>query len=299
VFVVAAFTLTYRLPTSNLNADELTYAAAAREYAHGSYTSNLEHPFVAKYIFGFAQLVLGDGIEAMRITAVASTLIAGMILYAWIASAAGRLPAVAAMAFWLLAPRLLYPEMGPRVDRYGILEPILCLFTIIAMAIGWKWAQTGRWSWMALAGLASGLTVGVKLSGAVVVVGTILFVFMRRRIRAMVQIVSYGAISVVAFLATYAPMGNPIPALKFMLTFQSQHAQNGHLVDVAGVAYQFPPPWALLWFLYYGLGLAASIGFGVAACLCLALIFTRFVRYRPGGRHLATAKGALGGGVEE
>nr|WP_181025651.1 hypothetical protein [Rathayibacter rathayi] len=48
------------LSAANVFSDEPVYLAAGWDYLHGDVSANREHPPVAKYLIGLAQVLLGD-----------------------------------------------------------------------------------------------------------------------------------------------------------------------------------------------------------------------------------------------
>jgi 4-amino-4-deoxy-L-arabinose transferase-like glycosyltransferase len=307
ILLTGAYLLLYKLPEFNLNPDETIYTISGLEYMHGTFTGNLVHPFVAKYVFGLAQLIGGPGIATARYAAALATLAGGVVLFYWLKTIHPAAGLVAA-AVWLLVPRALSPDMGPRIDRFAILEPVLCFFIIATLALVWFWAQTGRWRWACLAGIVGGLATGAKLSGAVVVVVGLVFAAVTLGWRAWLQGLVFGAISVVTFVATFLPADDVLGRVGLMLSQGSGHAANGHEVDLAGGVYLHAPWWGILWQTGAGIGPACT----AALVICLVLVAALLIatRRRPSakahsplahGRRLlrgpGAGEGAQGGGV--
>ncbi|WP_440708081.1 glycosyltransferase family 39 protein [Herbiconiux sp. YIM B11900] len=247
----------WNLGAANLNADEPIYREAGWAYVHGDFALNREHPPVAKYLIGLAQLVFGHGELGPRIAAASTVVLGAAILYLWLRLEIGRAGALFAAGAWMLLPHGV--SSGVRLDRFGLLEPFMVFFAIAAFASAWRWFRTRSWWWLVLSAVAMALSVGSKVSTAVTIPAILLLPLLAKRIRdtllgAVVFVAVFGAVFVLAYL----PMGIR-SALTSMLQMQSAHDAAGHLVVVAGVATAFPPWWANLLFSVEGMGIAASL----------------------------------------
>lgn len=277
------------LGAANLNADEPTYAAAGWAYLHGDLTPNPEHPPVAKLLFGLAQLLGGPGVDSTRMAAGVCTLAGGALLYAWLRAEVGWVGALTAAGAWTLLPHGV--SSGVRIDRFGLLDPVMALFAIAAFAAAWRWYRTGSWAWLTLSAAGLGLAIGAKLPVAAMAPALALPLVARTRTerrqphprtdrasrrtirparvrvgRARIGRVVGGlaARSAVYLLvvagvgaALLAPFGG-LDAIERMLRFQAEHSAAGHLVEVAGVATTHPPWWAGLRFAVDGMGVVAA-----------------------------------------
>ncbi|PPG88278.1 hypothetical protein C5C00_12205 [Rathayibacter rathayi] len=100
----------------------------------------------------------------------------------------------------------------------------MVLFAVAAMAAAWTWSRASpsrRSGWLiALAGALLALSVTSKLTTAVL---------------------------------AYLPL-HPVEAIRYLLDFPSEHNADGHLTEVVGFAYVFPPWWANLWVMLAGIG---------------------------------------------
>lgn len=67
VFSFGAYLAFWNMWSANVNIDEFIYVQAGFDYVHGDFSSNREHPPAAKYFFGIAQLIFGEGVLAPRI----------------------------------------------------------------------------------------------------------------------------------------------------------------------------------------------------------------------------------------
>jgi len=292
--VVANF---YRLSALSMLADEPVYLHAAWRYVNGqtqaavklptgrwrvAFADNYEHPPLAKYLFGSAQLLVGrPSLLADRAVAALCTLLTGAVVFWWLARVVNR---------WagLLAGLLvtLVPEHGLVADsfgRYGMLEPVAALFMFASVALAWWWfaGGWGRRSWvLAIAtGVAVGLATGCKESGFLGVLGPValgLALTWANRVRLAIRAVQAACAALVAaivFLALYLPIGSPGTLIDYMIDYQTGHLTRGHTTVVAGHIYLHPPWWANFWFAYHGLGPVLTVALvGLAGC---ALILRR------------------------
>ncbi|KZX21372.1 ArnT family glycosyltransferase [Rathayibacter tanaceti] len=245
------------LGAANISPDEPVYLAAGWDYLHGDVSANLEHPPTAKYLLGVAQMLLGEGLIAGRVAAGAATFLTGVVLWLWLRRELGVVLALIPAGLFLLFPRTV-PGGATRIDRIALLEPFMVLFAVAAMAVAWSWsrASPGRRSgWLiALAGALFALSVTSKLTTAVLA-PVFLLPLLRSgsRGRALRAAAAFAGAFVVTGVLAYLPV-HPVEAIRYLLEFQSRHNAEGHLIDVAGSAFAFPPWWANLWFTLAGIG---------------------------------------------
>jgi 4-amino-4-deoxy-L-arabinose transferase-like glycosyltransferase len=279
VALLGVFVCFWNIGAQVLDGDELIYVQAGWQYVHGVFTFNLEHPPTAKYLYGLAQLVFGQGVLGPRLVAGAAAFGTGVVLFAWLRRPLGHWGALLAAGLWWLTPRASGPDAfdpgsgtAVRIDRLALLEPVMVFFVVLALAAAWAWITTSsrwRWAWAALAGAALGLAVTSKVTGALFVVAIVVLPILFRR---WWELLVGGAIAAVAFaaafLASYAPVGM-VHALTYMLDFQSAHDANGHLAEIAGHTYRFAPWWAQFWYMADGTTpvLVAVLVLGVVAAL--------------------------------
>ncbi|WP_162239011.1 MULTISPECIES: glycosyltransferase family 39 protein [unclassified Rathayibacter] len=247
------------LGAANISSDEPVYLTAGWDYLHGDVSANLEHPPTAKYLIGLAQVLLGEGVVAGRVAAGAAAFLTGVILWFWLKRELGAVLALVPAGLFLLFPRTT-PDGSTRIDRLGLLDPFMVLFAVAAMAAAWAWARRGRSEepdrgWLiALAGVLFALSVTSKLPTAMLAPVFLLpLIMVGSRRRALRGFVAFSAAFVVSALLLYLPV-HPVEAIRYLLEFQSEHNAGGHLIDVAGRAYQYPPWWANLWFTAAGMG---------------------------------------------
>ncbi|SMH49938.1 Dolichyl-phosphate-mannose-protein mannosyltransferase [Rathayibacter oskolensis] len=262
------------LGAANISSDEPVYLAAGWDYLHGDVSANLEHPPTAKYLIGLAQLLLGEGLVAGRVAAGAATFLTGVVLWFWLKRELGSVLALVPAALFLLFPRTT-ADGSTRIDRLALLEPFMVLFAVAAMAAAWAWARRGasgerRHGWLiALAGVLFALSVTSKLTTAVLAPVFLLpLIMVGSRRRALRGFVAFSAAFVVAGLLLYLPV-HPVEAIRYLVEFQSEHNADGHLIDVAGAAYRFPPWWANLWFMLAGTGPVALTVLVIGGLLAL------------------------------
>ncbi len=247
----------WNLGAANFNADEPTYLQAGWAYVHGDFSLNREHPPTAKYLFGLAQLIGGEGALPGRVLVASLTVLAGVIIYFWVRREAGWIGALAAAGFWLLLPHGV--SSGVRLDRFAVLEPVMVFFAIAGMAAGWRWFRTRSWWWLVVSAVAMALSVTSKVSSVVLLPAILLLPLLEKRWRAaLVGGVVFLAVFAAVFVLVYLPLGIR-SAITYMIEFQRTHDAQGHPVVVAGEVYAHPPWWANLLFTVDGMGLAAVL----------------------------------------
>ncbi|TDX74556.1 dolichyl-phosphate-mannose-protein mannosyltransferase [Rathayibacter sp. PhB151] len=249
------------LGAANISSDEPVYLSAGWSYLHGDMTPNLEHPPTAKYLIGLAQVLLGEGLLAGRIAAGAATLLTGVILWFWLKRELGTVLALIPAGLFLLFPRTTATG-GTRIDRLALLEPFMVLFAVAAMAAAWTWARRGAAGersgrLIAVAGVLFALSVTSKLTTlALAPVFLVPLLLIGDRRRALRGFAAFALAFLVTAVLAYLPV-HPVEAIRYLLDFQSEHNASGHMIDVAGAPYRFPPWWANLWFMLSGVGPAA------------------------------------------
>jgi len=263
VFIWGIYQSLWKIGAPNANVDEGLYAKAGFEYVHGIFTSNLEHPPTAKYLFGLAQVLLGHEFEHARLVSGIAVVLGAAITFFWFRTEFGWWTATLAAGMWMLLPRGL-DDGGNRIDRYALLDPVMVLFMIAALACAWQWIRTERWWWIAAAGALMALSVTSKVSTVWVLPAFLILPILWRRWQ---QLLIGGGIFIAAFTVVfalvYAPVGI-VDAITYMLQFQAEHDAAGHIVDVAGHTYQFPPWWAGLWFALQGVGKLVALALTVS-----------------------------------
>ncbi|AZZ49912.1 phospholipid carrier-dependent glycosyltransferase [Rathayibacter rathayi] len=160
---------------------------------------------------------------AGRIASSVAAFLTGVLLWLWFRSELGSTLALIPAGLFFLFPRTAVGA-GTRIDRLALLEPFMVLFAVAAMAAAWTWSRASpsrRSGWLiALAGALLALSVTSKLTTGVL---------------------------------AYLPV-HPVEAIRYLLDFPSEHNADGHLIEVVGFAYVFPPWWANLWFMLAGIG---------------------------------------------
>ncbi len=283
---LAGFVMFYRLGTATWLGDELTYRKAGLQYVHGNLAANWEHPFLAKYLFGFAQLLLGaTRVGAVRLPSAAAGLATGAVLFVFARRVAGFWVSLLAFMMWVLLPHGIVDGLGVhavKIERLALLEPVMGLFMILAVYLGWRWAETGDWRWVLLAGAATGLAAGSKATGVLVLPGVVVGAIWIRRLslRSVAQGTSCVVVCVLAALATYLPLaGKARDVIPYMFAFQAWYGQAGHVVFVAGHLYGHPPWWSHLWWQWLNYGTPATVSLAAALGASLLLRPRAFFLY--------------------
>ena len=294
----AVFQNFFKIGTAPILADEPTYIDSGWRYVHGlvhapatsgssivAAPGNFEHPPLAKYLFGLAQVLDGTAsdLTASRCVSALATVLAGLVVAVWLGRAAGRWTGLLAGGLLTLLPEAASGSLG-RFDRFAMLDPVASLFMVLSVVLAWEWARrAGRASWIfaALTGVAVGLAAGSKENGFLGAIGPVLLTvllaaFTRRRgtiLLRLGQAVAAVAVAVLVFAALYLPLGNPVTCIKYLIDFQSAQSSAGHLIGFAGQVSSMPPWWANLWFAGHDYG-SLLTGFLVAAA-ALAVVLRR------------------------
>jgi len=287
LFLWGAYLCLWNIGAANTHVDERIYVRAGWAYLHGDFSPNREHPPTAKYLYGLVQVLFGEGVLAPRVLAGLLTLAVAVILWIWLRREVGFTRALLPVALWLLLPRGL-DGGGERLDRFALLEPVMIVCTVGAMACAWQWFRSGRWPWIAASGMLMGCAITSKVSAASVLVGFLVLLVARRPPRRVARDVAVFVIALaVTAVGLYLPMGMA-DAVGFMMRMQSEHNAAGHLVTVAGITGAFPPWWGNLWFTAVGVGIPTTV------VLTIGLLGMA-VAGHPGRLHLfvAVALGAL------
>jgi 4-amino-4-deoxy-L-arabinose transferase-like glycosyltransferase len=272
VGLLTLFAFFWRLGSATSTGDELVYRAAAAAYLRGDFTLNLEHPPLAKWVIALGH-ALGDvTLVADRAPAAVCGVLTGVVLFFVARRCAGFWAGLATAALWAVLP--LAPGVVPfHLDRRATLEAPLLLCCAGAVLAAQRLldapARTSRWI---VLGALVGAATAAKLTGAVVVVVVLAALWSLRRnpLRAATGLLTAFVASLLVFAATYLPFGAALPgALRYVVEFQLQHADDGAVQSVAGQLYRFPPWWSAWWFQSRYLGWAAT-----AVLWALALVGT-------------------------
>lgn len=268
VLALGLYTAFFRLGAGGWHVDEPTYRDAGLEYIQDNdFRSNLEHPFLAKYLLGVTQVVLGSSErEAVRIPAAGAFLLTGITLFLLGRRVAGFWIGVLALALWTISPLAL------TFGRVATLEVFVGFFSTLALYLGWRWAESRRWSYAGWTGAAAGLAVTSKPVGILVLPAILFAGLLKMRIswRLVIQGLLLLVVTVATALATYIPLGSQIPeAIRYMFEFQSAHSAKGHPTYVGEAIYRFPPWWAHLWWQWQFYGTLATLSLGAAIVIVL------------------------------
>lgn len=280
----ALYQCCWNLLGHNVHGDEAIYVRAGWSYLHGDLSANREHPPTAKYLFGAAQVLFGQGVLGPRLVVAALVLAVGATLFWWFRSEVGRWTGLLVAGTWLLTPR---DFLGTRVDRYALLDPVMICFAVLALAAAWAWMRTDR-AWLApLSGALFAMSVTSKVSTVVLLPAFLLLPLLFRRPR---RIVTGGVPWLIAFVlvgvALYAPMGIR-SAVTYMVRFQNGQNEHGHPLSIAGEVHTFAPWWANAWFAWTGVGAVTT------TVLVIGLVCALVLRPGPLVAFLGTALALL------
>ena len=273
--LAALWAATWRIGTASILYDEPAYASAGAAYLDGDFTKNLEHPPVAKYLFGLAQVLFGNGINSARVVSALASVVTALVLWRLGSKMLGSAGGAVAATLWVALPRSVgsseVPAAGDRLERFAYLEPVTAMFMTVALWFGWRLSQRTAWPDVVGLGVAIGLATGSKLSGAAIAVPISLYLFATGGRRLVAPLSVAGGVSVATFCATYVPFGRAAgEALSFMIRFQGNHARAGHMVFVRGESVLDPPWYTELWYHFDADGVwltAATLGL-----VCVALV---------------------------
>lgn len=265
----------WRIGTTSVLNDELHYVPAGAAYLDGKFTANLEHPPVAKYLFGLAQVLLGDGLDSARVVSALASVVIALVLWRLGSAMAGPATGIVAAALWIALPRSIGSrEVGvsaDRLERFAYLEPVTAMFMVLALWFGWRLSQRTAWPDVVGLGVAVGLATGSKLSGVAIAFPIGLYLIVTRRGAMIVPLGVAGAVSVATFGAAYAPFGRTAgDALSYMFRYQGDHARSGHAVFVKGQSLTDPPWYTELWYHFDADGLWLTAA--VLGLVCLAFV---------------------------
>jgi 4-amino-4-deoxy-L-arabinose transferase-like glycosyltransferase len=273
VSLAGLFTSFFRLSTASVTPDEPGYVGAGWIYMHAhvgalpfTVPNNLEHPPLAKYLFGLAQVLAGHrSLLSARVVAATCTVLTGVVLAVFIGRAANRWAGLLAASLFVMLPQ--HGLFSDSIGRHAMLEPVAILFSVSALAASWWWfAGSGAraWAWALIAGVLTGCATSAKESAFLGMIGVVVLgvALTSRSWRALAERVAQSASALVVaglvFLALYLPVGSPMKLVRHMIEFQSRESECGHPVNVAGNSYWFPPWWANFWFAGHTVGAAAT-----------------------------------------
>lgn len=280
--MVALWAGIWRIGTTTILFDEPIYAKIGRDYLAGDFGETIGHPPFAIYLFGFAQVLGGDGITAARVVSALASVAVALLLWRLGTVMVNPATGIVAAALWVALPRSIGSieagTPGDRLERFAYLEPVTAMFMLLALWFGWRICRRANWPDAIGLGMAVGLATASKLSGVFIAAPIAVFLFAVHRQRALSRLVVAGLVSVATFAATYAPFGRDADdAVSSMIEFQRDHAEVGHQVFVRGEPTMHPPWYTELWYHFDADGpwlVAATLGL-----VCLAFVDAR--RRRP------------------
>jgi hypothetical protein len=101
---VSAFAHLHRLGTTTALLDELTYQQSGLDAVRGEVVAPAQ-PYLARHLFGLAQLLLGEGLGAARLVSAAASILTGVVLFVLGRRIAGWWAGVGALILWSALPR--------------------------------------------------------------------------------------------------------------------------------------------------------------------------------------------------
>jgi len=284
--VWGVYQCTWNLLGANVTGDEAIYVRSGWAYVHGDLSTNREHPPFAKYLFGAAQLVFGQGVLGPRIVVAVLVLAAGAAVFLWLRVHIGFWAGLTAAALWLLTPRD-GAGSGARLDRLALLDPVMAVFALLALGAGWAWIRSGRWWLVPVSATLMAMSVTSKVSTVVLLPAFLVLPLLHRDVRRLVVggLVWAGTFGLV-FVLLYLPMGIR-SAITYMIDFQDGQNTNGHPISIDGHVFTFAPWWADLRFFGDGVGAVMVVVIVVGLVAAFVVRPDRLVAY------LGTALGLL------
>jgi 4-amino-4-deoxy-L-arabinose transferase-like glycosyltransferase len=273
---LALWSYLWRLGTADRLADEVVYSSAGRAYLDGDFTANPEHPLLAKLLIGVAESLFGSPTGG-RLVGALSGLTITLLLHVLARRVAGPRWGLAAALTWVLLPHALPDEPDrfgvPMLDRFGTLDPVTAALALLALVLGWRWAEEPSVRLAVLTGAAVGLATSAKLTGVLVapaIAGLVLLCSTRGRQTAVQAGAATGA-ALVAYAAPYLAAGGQAPALlRSAVTAQLDHAATGHRVVLAGTVYDRAPWWTHLHFAWRDDGPVVTVLLALLVAAALA-----------------------------
>ena len=296
VVVLAFFQNLYRIGVAPVLTDEPIYAQAGWRYVHGqvfppglgggigALADNFEHPPLAKYLFGLAQLVAGNpSITATRVVAATATLLTAVAVGWWVSRLRGRWLGLACGAAVALIPVHVEGTVV-RFGRYGMLDPVAELFMVLSVIAAWHWMR-GRgadaWRWAIGTGVLVGVAASAKENASLGVLGPTLVLLGEATLRGtgvvrrLARSAAAVGLAVVVFFATYLPLGAPAYRIRYLVETQLRHSELGHPVGFAGRVAAHPPWWTNLWFAGHGWTWPLTVALLIGAVGALVLLRDR------------------------
>lgn len=266
VLLVAATIAFWRIDQANIGPDELVYQGSGVRFAEGDLTANPEHPPLAKAILGAWQLWLGPGIVSARALMGVVLVATALVGFVWIRAAFGPIAGVLAAIMLSTTHRVSSADF---IDRQVLLDPFSVLFGLSGLALLWHWQRHRRVATAVLAGALLALAILSKASAVLLLLAALACVPWREVGKREVwgAMLAVAVTGTTACLLAYAPLGG-LDAVEAMIAFQSEHAEKGHRITVAGVTHVHAPWYALLWFAGEVVGwpaFLAVVAFGAAA----------------------------------
>lgn len=243
----------WRLDVPTPHFDEPLYVAVGRRYLNGDLNHTLEHPPVATYAFGVAQLLFGDGIPSARLASLAAGAVTTFLVWLLVSRLVSHNIAGFAALVWACLPQSLSAgEVATIIERpetVAFLESITTMFMVAAVWAGVRALSDERWRWVVAVGVFVGLATATKLTGALVGPPIVVALWLTRRSRlSLFQGAAAAGISLVTWAFAYAPYGRAAnEAWVTLWDATIAHMEAGHRQYVAGAVYDNPPWWTPFW----------------------------------------------------
>jgi 4-amino-4-deoxy-L-arabinose transferase-like glycosyltransferase len=287
VLLAISYVALANISVADYSPDEFVYANCGTQLATTSTFCNAGHPPLAKMWFGLFEWLFGSSIHVARFANGVVAILTAVLVYLLIRHLANWKWALVGAALWGLSPQVgtngSAADLVIRISRYAFLEPMLCLFIVLALYGGVRWAEGGSRWWVALCtvgavGSMMSKEIGFVITPILLGVGaaTCWWSDRRRILSDLGVVVSSGLAVVVLIFSAFGPRGgyHDFIAFAHALTHNDglvgQSIFNGHLYT--------PPPWWLsLRYGEMGVGAPLALAIMVGVVLALSLPRTRLI----------------------
>jgi 4-amino-4-deoxy-L-arabinose transferase-like glycosyltransferase len=285
--VLVAYVALVNISLADYSPDELVYANCGTQLATTTTFCNAGHPPLAKMWFGFFEWIFGNSISVARSANGVVAVLSAVVIYFFIRHISNWKFALVGAGLWGLTPQWgsngQQADLVVRISRYALLEPMLCLFIVLTLYAGYRWAYQGSTRWVVLCGAAATATVMSKEIGFVVVPVLLLVPAVACWTRVPRRIVSDSAWLLLAVVATvllvFSAFG-PVGGYRDFVQFAHALTHNNGLVGESiyrGHLYRPPPWWLSLRYAILGVGVPLAVVLIGGVAMAFSCKSTRFL----------------------
>ncbi len=245
--VMGLFLNLWRIDSHYVFTDEVLYIQAAREYASGDYTLNLQHPLLGKYLSLITYNDDAHDIRAIRTPYAVVGLISSMLVYVIVKKQFGHLSGLLAATLYLILPFLRL------TNRSVLLESPMHFFWLLFSYIALSLIQRFSRQKLYFLGAVLALALSVKFTSAVLFLPLLyILILIRKELKLrdiIVFILILGAVLVLHYCHMILISG-PSALLGVLRSFKdvilSRNAE-GKIHVVEGLLYKESPWWFYLY----------------------------------------------------